>query len=881
MTERTLSHYRLFEKLGAGGMGEVYRAKDTKLGRDVAIKILPEAFARQPDRLARLRREAQVLAALNHPNIAAIYDLDESHEHCLLALELVPGPTLVECLQRGPLPMRAALDAFRQIAGALAAAHEKGIIHRDLKPANIKLTPEGQIKLLDFGLAKATAALPGSDSGDLTTATQMTEAGTVLGTILYMSPEQARGQPVDKRADIWAFGCLLYEALSGKSLFSGRTPSDILASILRDTPKLEGLPADTPAAVRLLVERCLRHDLNRRMQDIGDARVEIEDALAAVTALRPDSRTSRKRSWGPWIAAAGLLTLGVCAGWWARSRSTPAAAVEVRFQRITDLVGMEETPAMSPDGKTVAFVAMSGAHRQIWVRLLSGGTPLQITHDDNEHREPRWAPDSSALLYYTPSAKAGEQGTIWEISALGGASRRIASALRGGDISHDGRHIAVFQLRNGKSALMTLTRDGVESASLPIDVGSYDHPRWSPDDRWIALRRGLTDMFDEAILLAPAAGGKLLQVARGDALQGICWLPDGSGLVYSSSAGSTVLYPPIFNLRTVRRDGSADRQVTFGDVSYIEPDMNISGKLLASRIRMQSDVWRFPVSGPPAENTGAGVRVTHQTGQAQTPSVSPDGKEVVYLSDNGGHGNLWVAKTDGSGVRQITFEHDPAVAIGVPKWSPAGDEIAFILTHAGKTGEWLVHPDGSGLRELVKLGSSSYWSLDGRWFYYCPEFRGEFCIEKVPVSGGPPVNVRCQGAEGATGFGADGTLYFLSMLKNADFGWDWEVRKARPENGPSEVLIRVPASRIPYNSALFQPVLSPDGRWLATPLIDGVTTNLWALPAEGGPMRRLTDFGQRSILITRRVAWAPDGKWIYAAVAEPDADIVLLDGLLR
>jgi Tol biopolymer transport system component len=336
-------------------------------------------------------------------------------------------------------------------------------------------------------------------------------------------------------------------------------------------------------------------------------------------------------------------------------------------------------------------------------------------------------------------------------------------------------------------------------------------------------------------------------------------------------------YPPILNLRTVSTVGGPDRQLTFGDVSYVEPDIAAAGKLFASRVRMQSDIWRFPTTGAPADNVKNGRPVTQQTGQVQTPSASPDGQEVVYLSDSGGHVNVWVSKVDGSSARQITFERDPAVVIGIPVWSPAGDRIVIIRARSGLNSEWLMRPDGTELRELVPRGAGAAWSGDGRWLYYrtspSPSEREETtCIEKVPIDGGSAVRVRCEAANMAVA--SDGSAIYYSPHVSAQ----GEIRKAQPENGASQPFAYVAKSRIPFIPQGY--VLSPDNRWLTMPLKDAGTTNIWAFPTEGGPARQLTDFGQRLILIARQVSWSPDGKFVYAAVVETDADIVLLDGML-
>ncbi len=581
------------------------------------------------------------------------------------------------------------------MAAALEAAHQRGIVHRDLKPANVKIRSDGTVKVLDFGLAKATEVDGRIQSGAPTPTVEGTGDGVILGTTSYMAPEQARGRVVDKRADIWAFGCVLYEMLTGQLAFDGETVSDTISAILTREPSWKHIPTDTPVGIRRLLRRCLEKDPARRLHDMADARLEIHDVTAGVAD----------------VTGAALIQA--------------ASTRDVEFQRLTEFVGMKESPAVSLDGKMVAFVSLVNGRRQIWIRLLAGGVPLQVTRDDCDHDQPRWTPDSSTILFYSPSANPAERGAVWEIAALGGPPRRVAPALGGGDVSHDGRRIALFQSSADHIELVTMARDGSQRVCVARVSHEclYRSPRWSPDDRLLAFQREKDHTFTNSLEIVPAAGGEPREVARSAWLKGFSWLPDGSGLVYSSSRGSTVLYPPIFNLRTVGQHGRDDRQLTFGDQSFGEPDVHQSGRLLASRIRSQSDIWKFAVGGTPSENTQGRTRVTRQTGQAQTPTVSPNGAEIAYLSDNGGHGNLWIATLDGSSVRQITFERDPAVSVGVPMWSPAGDWIAFVVAHESRSALWLIRPDGSGSHKRVHRGWGPSWEPDGRHLIYT-DFRG-------------------------------------------------------------------------------------------------------------------------------------------------------------
>ena len=636
----------------------------------------------------------------------------------------------------------------------------------------------------------------------------------------------------------------------------------MLVSLLQREPDWTLLPDRTPSALRRLLRRCLEKDRRRRLRDIADASLALEEAADCGDGSGPAPSAVRVKR-------------------------------ELDFQRITDFVGLKESPAVSPDGKMVAFVAVVGGRRQVWVRLLAGGAPLQLTQDDADHLEPRWAPDSSTLIYYTPGASPVEDGTIFEIGALGGPARPIAASLAGADISHDGRRLALLQADGDQPVLATVARDGSGFKEIArFTPAGYSSLRWSPDDRWIGLKRSdFSAGFNVALHIVAVRDGESHEVTCGSTLNGFSWLPDGSGFVYSSSRGSTLLYPPVYNLRTISCRGGDDHQLTFGDDSYGQPDVHQDGRLLASRIRTQSDIWKIPVVGSPAENARGAIPITRQTGQVQTPTLSPDGTRLAYVSDNGGHANVWVARTDGSDSRQITFETERSVSIGIPRWSPRGDQIAVVMNRDGQAGLWTVHPNGTGLRPFVR-GWAPCWSPDGRWLYYWRLGEQARRIEKIPIDGGDAVLVRDEaGGIVIPELSRDGaTLYFIRpvsdkvLQEGGGLGWGamTEICRASPEGAPADVMVRIASTRIPGSPG---PVvgflaLSPDGQWLATALIDGATTNLWALPAAGGELRALTDFGDRPILISRSAAWSTDSRSMYAAMAILQTDIVLIDGLL-
>jgi Tol biopolymer transport system component len=357
-------------------------------------------------------------------------------------------------------------------------------------------------------------------------------------------------------------------------------------------------------------------------------------------------------------------------------------------------------------------------------------------------------------------------------------------------------------------------------------------------------------------------------------------LSDGSALIVSSSAGSLMPYPPTYDLWKVPVDGGAPRQLTFGESSYEYPDLGAQGNLVVSRVRAQANVWKLPITGEPADNVRRATQITRQTGIVQTVTVSPDESQVAFLSDNGGHANVWIARVADGEMRPVTREFDPRFVVAVPVWSPQGDWINFLSNRGSKSGDvtlWLAKPDGSDIRDLGVNGAWVCWSADGQWFYFTDRADGVYRIRKVAVAGGEPVLVR---SDNAVGCGRSGdALYYAKILTQATGAWDFELRVANPEDGPSSLIARVSGSRVPTSAINFQAFPSPDGAWLAMPLIDGSTTNLWAVSTKDGQWKKLTDFGERNVMIARRIAWSRDGQQVYASVSDVDSDIVLLAGL--
>ena len=530
--------------------------------------------------LDRFQREARVLASLNHPNIASIYGFQNSDKPGLV-MELVEGPTLADRIAAGRVPVEEALPIAKQICDALEYAHERGVIHRDVKPANVKVTADGAVKLLDFGLAKALESAPAdSDISSSPTFTNLaTQAGLILGTAAYMSPEQAKGRPVDRRTDIWAFGCVLFEMLTGQMVFSGESVTDTLAEIIKAEPDWSLLPANTPNPVRHLIERCLKKDAKQRLQAIGKARITLEEVLAGKgdeatgePANAKPAAVPQRRTFPVAVAVGAVFTGGVLAAvgafWAARPGSAPAA---MHFSAVTSFAGVQAQPALSPDGRSVAFVSNRDGRYNIYVGLVRGSELVQVTHGDSLKSRPSWSPDGSTLAY----AQLNDSGLmdVWEVSALGGAPRMVVPNGNDPTWTPDGRAL-VYE--NFDGTVWTCGISG-ENPHLLVRMGSFQWAtelRVSPDSKMLAIAvRGLGPYGELGV--ADLNNGKVRLLTQDHALAlSPAWSPASRNVYFSSSRGGTL------NVWKIGADGRGLQQVTAGEGDDAELDVSSDGKRL-------------------------------------------------------------------------------------------------------------------------------------------------------------------------------------------------------------------------------------------------------------------------------------------------------------
>ena len=752
-----LGAYNVLSSIGAGGMGEVYRARDTRLERDVALKILPEAFVADAERLARFKREAHLLASLNHPNIAAIYGLEDAGSTPAIVMELVEGPTLAERIAGQPLAVDDALAIARQIVSALDAAHERGIVHRDLKPANIKLRDDGTVKVLDFGLAKVMEGDAASSDSSMSPTLSIagTRVGVILGTAAYMAPEQARGRLVDKRADVWAFGCVLFEMLAGRRPFDGSDISEVLAGVIKSDPDWALLPVETPSAIRRLLGRCLEKDPKRRLRDIGDAQAEMDDALQAPPAsprpLATASRTRERIAWGAALlataAAAVVLTITL-----RPAQSLPQLRLQIDADAPVN-IAQALAFALSPDGRTAAFLGRNGANQtQIWLRGLDSesATPLPGTERAGNMQ---WSPDGRSLVF-------GADQKLRRVDASGGNLQVLADGVAGFGLSWGAGGEILFTRGNSSPISRVLSSGGavVEVTRLEKDHATHRFPIFLPDGRRF-LYYVVGPSYVRGLYLG-VLGGESRRLFDAETA-GVFLPPDrilygrGNTLVAQriDLEGARPIGDPVAVAEGIAINSAVFASIgvsvsASGTIAYRTAPDQLSRLVWFDRTGRQMNA----VEGPPFAMP------------ARVFDLSPDGRRAAIVRTVDGNEDIWVVDLERGTQRRMTS--DPVADAG-PVWSPDGTRIAFYTGRRSGGGAvndlYVKAPDQTDaerpLLETAENKNLGDWSYDGRYLAYAnqtPTTRRDIWVLPVDGPRTPVPVVRTPAEEASPAFSPDG-----------------------------------------------------------------------------------------------------------------------------
>jgi serine/threonine protein kinase len=859
---RTVASYSILEPLGAGGMGEVYRARDSKLNREVALKVLPELLALDAGRLARFRREAHLLASLNHPNIAAIYGFEDAGDVHALVLELVEGPTLADRIARGPVALDEALPMARQIADALEAAHERGIVHRDLKPANIKVRADGVVKVLDFGLARAFEIQPVAMAATQspTGPNPVTADGIIVGTPAYMAPEQARGKAADKRADLWAFGCVLYELLTGRRVFAGQDTSETLAAVIRDNPDWRALPNDTPPSIGRLLRRCLAKDPKGRLSDAAAARLEIDDAFAEpriVTEATPSTSPRTERfAW----AFVLLLVVVAAVAVVMLTRRPESPGGEVRFEIPTPPTTDAGSLAISPDGQKIVFVATSAGHSMLWLRRLDSlsSHPLPGTEGATA---PFWSPDSRSVAFFTSM-----DNRLKRLDIDGRAVQVLGTVPlgTGGTWNRDG--VILFSTLSGPGPLLRVSSDGGQASpvtQLTAPEATHQFPQFLPDGRRFLYH--VPNLSPPAVFIGDLDGSASRRLFEADTPA--LYVPSG----YVLFVREGTLFAQAVDPDTVEVTGNPLRVADLVATVSVPPVVSVSATgTLVYRAGPPGDaipygtrplVW-FDRSGREIARVGGPFPGTR-------PALARDGHQVAFMRsvDSTSPPDIWILALDRNVVSRVTSN----AAINLdPIWSPDGREIVFSASLKGSFDLYRRRVDGTGADNLLLATPEpkmpSDWSSDGRFLLYTTFFGSMSTatdIWSLPLVGDrkPIQIVQTAFEERDAQFSPDGR--WIAYQSN--------------ETGQFEIYLQQfpgPGRRQPVSTAGGAQVRwRRDGRELFYVALDG---KLMAVPIRFTPDSQSVDVGTPVSLFTTQVGGAVLGLDRQQYVVSPDGQRFLM-----
>jgi eukaryotic-like serine/threonine-protein kinase len=799
---RLLGPYQILSVLGAGGMGEVYKARDTRLNRTVAIKILPRDFSERVDLRQRFEREARALARLSHAHICPIHDIGKDDGIDFIVMDYLEGETLEGRLKKGTLPLEQALRYAVEIAQALDEAHRHGVIHRDLKPGNVMLTKSG-VKLLDFGLAKQQVLSPfanppsslsplarGTTGGQTAAKSEsLTEEGMILGTLEYMAPEQVEGKQADARTDIFALGVILYEMAAGKKAFQGESKASLAAAILTSDPvPITRILPSAPTALERSLGKCLNKDPEERWQSARDLTGELKWILEDLANSRTSAASKTQLDDGQkapgskrslrFVGTAFALALVATGALWFYFARNAQNIPPMKVRRVTSYPGLETEPALSPDGKMVAFVwnGEDQDNRDIYVKLVDEGVPVRLTRDPADDLSPTWSPDGRLIAFRRETV---DQGGIYLVPSLGGSERKLSnlnSVIR--EIGGDGNTKALDWSPNEKflasserpalaipPRIFLLVADTGEKKPLTSGPGDL-FPAFSPDGESLLFSR--RSMARTDLYRIPVAGGEPRPVTSDHDRNSVsgAWTADGTEIIFTGDWYEGGLF-------RIKIHGGKPQPLAPGGQFGYYPSISRQGhRLVYSEQTYDTDIWRLDLSPTQNGKPSSLTRLISSSRREDTPNFSPDGTRVVFDSNRSGHWEIWVCDSDGQNSVQLTSFRGP-YSTGTPRWSPDGASIAFDSRPGGQSDIFVINPETRAQRNLTADTYENFvpsWSRDGRWIYFGSNQGGSPQVWKMPGEGGQRIQVTKKGGfEAFESF--DGTSVYYSKAGEPNAIW--------------------------------------------------------------------------------------------------------------